>query len=279
MVIALSHLREESNFELMRRFPEIEVFVDPYIQYGNHHTWIKEDEFAVLRGDTLTLRSDGQGARLGVVDMEILVPRATFLPADRLKELQAAVGSGHAKPEEKTELDGFKGKNLFTLRRVSLEPHYGSDPEMEQLIEKWKANVDPAQVPRIADPLPRKSEFLTVENCKGCHQKQYDNWLKTRHAEALATLVASGDDTAFDCVGCHTLGYGLAYVSFSDIGSYANVQCESCHGTNPSHAKDPKKFIFGKVERETCINCHNKEVLDKPFEAESRKREVQCPRG
>jgi hypothetical protein len=278
-VIALSHLREETSSELATKLPELEIIIDPYIQYGNHHTWIKEEEWVGYRDSTLFLRGDGQGSRLGVLDIRILEPRAKLFSEDRLAELEELASGGTLTEEQKAEKATFAGKNLFRFLRISLEPHHGTDPDFEQLYQKWLQKVDPSTVPVLADPLPGKGNFLTVEGCKSCHEPQYDRWLKTRHAEAFATLVQSGDDAQYDCVGCHSVGYGAAFLQMADIGAYANVQCESCHGTSPEHAKEPEKHRFGPVARETCMTCHNKEVLDKDFDFFTQKKLVQCPKG
>lgn len=275
--IVLSHLREENNFELLEKVPDVPILVDPFMQYGNHHTWIQEEEWVTYRGSTLFLRADGQGARLGIVDAEILQPGATFLNEDRLMELRELEEQGELSPREKAELAAYDSKNLFRYLRVSLEPHHGTDPEIDRLIAEWKQKADLASVPRETEPLPRKKDYLTVDVCKKCHEPQYKNWLETRHAEAMASLVETEEEILFDCIGCHSLGYGDTYLATEEVGQYANVQCESCHGTNPQHVEDPEKHPFGKVKREDCIWCHNKEVLGTEFSYFREKSKVQCP--
>ena len=62
-------------------------------------------------------------------------------------------------------------------------------------------------------------------------------------------------------------------------GRVEGYRCESCHGTNPAHAKTPETARFPRVTRMTCITCHNKEVLgdEIPFDYSSVLHEVQCP--
>lgn len=279
LVVSLSHLREETNFELLDKLKEIEIMVDPFIQYGNHHTWIKEDEWFTLHGDTLLLRGDGQGARMGVVDIQLVAPRKPFALLDRQKELAELAASGKASAEEKEELEKFRGKNLASFQRISLEPHHKPDPEIDLLIEEWKKNIDPSKVARFEVELPHKTDFLTAEKCKSCHEKQYENWKTTKHSTALASLATTGDEHRFDCIGCHSVGYGEAFLDTSKIGNFANVQCESCHGTNPKHVDDPKKFTFSKVTRSECIVCHNKEQTREEFNFFQAKPKVQCPKA
>jgi len=279
VVVSLSHLREETNFELLDKLKEIEILVDPFIQYGNHHTWIKEEEWFTSHGDTLLLRGDGQGARMGIVDLQLVTPRTPFVLADRKKELEDLLSSGKASAAEKEELEKLRDKNLVSFQRISLEPHHKTDPEIDLLIEEWKKNIDPSKVAKFEVELPHKADFLTVEKCKSCHEKQYENWKTTKHSGALASLAATGDEHRYDCVGCHSVGYGEAFLDTSKIGAYANVQCESCHGTNTKHAEDPKKFTFPKVARSDCIVCHNKEQTREDFNFYQAKPKVQCPKA
>lgn len=279
LVVALSHLKEETNFELISKLKDLEIVVDPFIQYGSHHTWIKEEEWQTFKDDTLVLRSDGQGARLGVLDIQMVTPRGKLTAEDRLKKLEDSVTAGTATADEKAELERNRGKNLFVFRRVSLEPHHLTDPEIDLLIEEWKKNIDPSKVAHLEGQLPKKGEFSTVEGCRKCHEKVYEFWNGTKHAHALASLEKTNDQHRFDCVGCHSLGYGLVFLDTSKIGPYANVQCESCHGTSPKHAEDPAKHSFRKITRTDCIVCHNKEQTRSEFNFAQARREIQCPKS
>lgn len=280
LVVALSHLREETNFELCDKLKDLEVLIDPCIQYGNHHTWLKdESEWVAFRGDTLFLRTDGQGARLGVVDLEIRTPRAKLAYGLQVDSLAESVAAGTATPEEKAEYDRLKPFNRFAFTRVSLEPHHRSDPEMDQLIDDWKKNIDLSKVVHLEADLPRKTDFLTVDKCKGCHEKQYENWKTTKHSHALASLVQTNDQHRYDCIGCHSLGYGEAFLDTSKIGSFADVQCESCHGTNPRHADSPKEHPYRRTTKNDCLVCHNKEQTLNEFNFAQSKPAIQCPKG
>lgn len=279
LIIALSHLRQETNTALIKKLKDLEILVDPFIEYGNHHTWIQEDQWVRFEGETLVLRSDGQGARMGVVDFNITIPHKQFVSEDRLTEIKEAIADGSATAEDKTELAASQGKNTFTFQRISLEPHHRTDPDIDTMIDEWKKNVDPAKVARQAAGLPRKADYLTVEKCSSCHQKQYEFWKTTKHSHAMASLAETGDQHRYDCVGCHSLGYGEAFLDTTKIGAFADVQCESCHGTNPKHAEKPQEMKFSKVSRSDCIVCHNKEQLRTEFNFVEAKPRVQCPKG
>lgn len=281
LVVALAHLSEEEARALATALPEIEVLVDPCIQMRSHRTWIREEDWVTYLGATLRLRSDGQGARIGVVDVEISERRAKLLSADRLAEIEELARKGPLPADLAAERAAFRGKNLFRFWRISLEPHHGRDAETDRLVAAWKAGADLAAVPRETDPLASKDEYLTVDVCKTCHEKQYENWRRTKHASAMESLVAGGNEADFDCIGCHSLGYGRAFLNPADVGPFANVQCESCHGTNPEHPKDPKKNRFRPVFEAGCIDCHNKEVLgpEKEFLPSREMPKVRCPKS
>ncbi len=280
LVVVLSHLREETSKKLCKEFPEIEFLVDPYIQYGNHHTWIKEHEWLEKRENTVFLRSDGQGARLGVIDVDMTAgARKGLVDLVELAELEEKVASSGATPDDRARLGRLQGRNQFYFQRISIEAHHLTDPEIDILIEQWKKNVDPSKVAALEKGLPRKADYLTSSKCQGCHEKQYVWWKGTKHANAMASLERDGNHQRFDCLGCHTLGYGEAFLDTTNVGVYAGVQCESCHGTNPEHATSPKEHKYRRLTRKNCIFCHNKEQTLHEFRFSSARRMVACPKS
>ena len=279
LIVALSHLREETNFKLVAKLKGLEILIDPYIVYGNHRTWIKEEEWLDMKEGSLFLRGDGQGARLGVLDIELVKPRSQLRSGDRFDELQETNGLGKATKEDRDELTQLTGENLFRFTRVSIEPHHLTDPEVDHLIKEYKNGVDLEKIRKLEKKLPRKKDFTTHEKCKTCHEKQYAFWKTTSHSSAYATLKKTGDEHRYDCVGCHVLGYGQAFLDTSNIGNYADVQCESCHGNQPNHIEAPQKNRFGKVKRLTCVHCHNKDQTKKNFDFFRGRKLTGCPKS
>ena len=279
LLVALSHIREEMNFELAKELAGLDVLLDPYIQYGNHHTWIKEEEWLSMHGETVFLRTDGQGARLGALDVTMKAPNNGLADINAIYDLEDAVDGGNATDEQKASLAALRTKNAFEFTRISIEPHHLTDPEIDNLISEWKNNVDPAKVARAEATLPQRDQYLTVTACQSCHKAQHAFWEKTKHANALASLVATADQHRFDCIGCHSLGYGNAFLDTTNMASYANVQCESCHGTNPKHAKAPLNHAFEEISKKTCLACHNKAQTLKDFNFVFARRQIACPKG
>ena len=124
-----------------------------------------------------------------------------------------------------------------------------------------------------------RDHYVTTSKCKTCHEAQHAFWLNTTHSEAVASLEKTGDEHRYDCIGCHSLGYGTAYLDTTKIGAWGEVQCESCHGANKQHVDEPKKFPFAKIEEKTCLGCHNKEHTLKEFYFVRMRRKVACPKG
>ncbi len=280
LVVVLSHLREETSKAITREFPGLQILIDPFIQYGNHHTWIKEHEWIETRGKTVFLRGDGQGARLGVLDIRLT--GGSGKPLVHLADLAAAeeaAAASDAAPEDRALLEELRGRNRYDFQRISLEPHHLNDPDIELLVEQWKKNVDPSKAAALEKTLPRKNDYLTSGKCQSCHQKQYVWWSGTKHAHAMASLERTGDHQRFDCIGCHSLGYGKAFLDTTNVGVYAGVQCESCHGTNPQHAVSPAQHKYRRLSRKSCIVCHNKETTRKTFVFSTARRMVACPKG
>ncbi|HSG47127.1 MAG TPA: cytochrome c3 family protein [Longimicrobiales bacterium] len=107
---------------------------------------------------------------------------------------------------------------------------------------------------------------LTV--CGNCHVGPQIKWEETNHADAWATLQASGHAAEF-CEGCHTvaeLGNQLTNpAGWTATGEerYHDVQCESCHGpgldhvTAPADANVPLAPISTGLDNTSgCGECH-----------------------
>lgn len=107
--------------------------------------------------------------------------------------------------------------------------------------------------------------------CGSCHVTQQGKWQQTAHADAWATLQASGHAGA-SCEGCHTVGEqgnvvvddNVGYKATSDT-RYHDVQCESCHGPGLDHVTAPARGqMLASVRADTgsavtngCAECHS----------------------
>jgi hypothetical protein len=247
MVVALSHLNVDANERILSANPGIDVLVDPLSKAGTKAIWVQENEYCVPTHGTPLVRIDGQGSRLGLFEMY-------FTPG--AKRFAAYIGHD-----------------------VALEPHIMRHPEMTRLVEAYEhgrtlpytIDFDPAKV-RLSE------EFLGEEACGTCHQEQYEYWKGTKHAHAFASLEKEGNQTHGDCIGCHSLGYGVTFADTKSVGKFKEVQCESCHVSKPGHAENPKTVRLGAAPEENCWGCHNKDYTQKPFDYAASLEKTACPK-
>lgn len=234
LVIALSHLNVETNEKLLDTNPGIDVLIDPLSRTGTKNIWITENEYLVEHKGTPILRIDGQGSRVGVFEMYFQ--------------------KGSKKIAEYQVIDG------------ALEPHIMRHPEMAQLVhdfelgrvQSFPINFDVTR-PRLFD------DAMGHEGCGSCHAEQLAFWKSTKHADTYSTLVKTNDHLRTDCVGCHSVGYGVTFAATAQVDRFKEVQCESCHGFKSDHASTPKTVKMGAVAEDTCWGCHNPDITKKSF--------------
>jgi len=243
-VVGLSHVNIEDNARLLEELPGIDAIVDPYSRNGTQPVWITEGEYAEWVGKRPMLRIDGQGSRVGVC------------------EIGLPLGS-----------DPGGRPNVYDY---PLEPQILDHPDMEHIVRGTfiprDEKRDPRQVELLAD------RFLGRETCGACHDKQSEFWSKTRHSSAYATLEKTQEHLKYECVECHTVGYGVAWVDPAKVAGFQDVQCESCHGVNHRHAEEPARYRMGEVHDTTCWGCHNPQIIQKAFYINDVKSTVSCPK-
>lgn len=106
----------------------------------------------------------------------------------------------------------------------------------------------------------RQTPFAGGAVCAKCHQSEQEDWEKTRHAKAFASLEKTHQEYDPECVICHTTGATVkgAFINAKDTPDFENVQCEVCHGPGRSHADSPAKG-YGETGEVTCRSCHTDE--------------------
>ena len=102
--------------------------------------------------------------------------------------------------------------------------------------------------------------FVGGPDCGGtiCHAATVALWEETGHAEAWATLQASGHASS-SCNPCHTVQDTIPGNSgFNDapIVRFENVQCENCHGPASDHLAGIG-FPVVSYDVMVCGVCHN----------------------
>jgi len=172
----------------------------------------------------------------------------------------------------------FKGKtvgeNLFLLNhffplKIAMPDH----PEIGPMVKKVEAKLSRLQKVKatksmsIANSgrpaLKPGDSYVYAKACAECHPERYQRWLQTPHAGAYKSLVKQEKHFDVECIVCHTLGYEQpgGFTDIREVGSYANVQCESCHGPGRLHvkAKGESKMVKDLAGGKMCLVCHIEE--------------------
>ncbi|MFO0912653.1 MAG: cytochrome c family protein [Pirellulales bacterium] len=114
----------------------------------------------------------------------------------------------------------------------------------------------------------------TVIRCASCHFDQFNQWKKTKHAQAFEILTAKYQTDA-KCLQCHTTGFGkpTGFKDKASTPSLVGVSCEDCHGPGSEHEKVAEQFakvkklsaeqekqvrdsIWLMTPRNICVDCH-----------------------
>ena len=263
IVFVLSYNKPEHHQKLISEVEGIDFIIDPYLDpFGTFiRGRIEEPDFMTLIDDVVLGRTKAEGHSLGTLDLRYLDESDKWV--------------NRASITEPAELEKIADSS-YHFWREKVEPHFLNDPEIDLLVEAFKKGAF-ENTPRLGN-LPHKDRYLTEKTCQACHAEQYAWWKKTDHADAFESIERTGDQWRQDCIGCHTLGYGAAFVHPEDSEPYHNVQCESCHGTNPKHPSNPAAHKWPKIREMTCLKCHNKSQTREDFKYPSKKRKVACPK-
>jgi len=166
------------------------------------------------------------------------------------------------------------GENIFLLNhffplKIAMPDH----PVIGPMVKKVEAKLSRLQqvkatksmsIANSGRPVLKPGDsYVFAKTCAECHPERYQRWLKTSHAQAYQSLVKQEKHFDVECIACHTLGYEQPG-GFSDIrqvGNYANVQCESCHGPGRLHvaAKGGEKMVKDLAGGAMCLVCHIEE--------------------
>jgi hypothetical protein len=173
---------------------------------------------------------------------------------------------------EKT-LVALEDKNFYRHIAIPVQLAVSDDPKINKNLEVYRLESAKLYKPKMAADvgkdlsekemiarIPKTSSFVGAISCKRCHEVNYRNWLKTKHAKASQTIAASPKYAQEECLMCHSTGYGKVgeYATVEEVPLYLKgVQCEACHGEGKKHPE--KGSIERKVTLGICRNCHTKD--------------------
>ncbi|HAK97202.1 MAG TPA: hypothetical protein DCM87_19985 [Planctomycetes bacterium] len=277
LVVGLCHMNDDENRALLAQCPAIDAIVDPYCFGGSSRVWIPDDTDLEWVNGRALLRGDGQGSRLGRFDVCLGAGGAPFVPWDRYQAAYEKKAQGGAlAPDEAAALADGERRHLGGMTVIPIYPHFAEAPEIKALVDRFRASTRFVTGDAEKEEALARERFLTAEACKPCHEENYAAWRKTPHGRAYATLQKTGDEFRYDCLPCHSVGYGEAFLDAHKVGPYKDVQCESCHGTNPAHGSEPEKNRWPAVTEGNCLVCHNPEHLGMPFDFGAKVHEATC---
>ncbi len=145
-------------------------------------------------------------------------------------------------------------------------------------------------------------KYVGAMSCAECHRGAMmgyavSKWRLSSHSKAFAVLgtqkakeiakkrgIEGNPQQAEQCLKCHSTGHGEQAGWFTESFDVAQgVQCESCHGPGSEYMLeavmlDPiasRESGLWKVNRETCLRCHPKEVDGKPFDYEKAVKKIE----
>jgi hypothetical protein len=212
--------------------------------------------------------------------LERLITRSMQIEADmtksgkqdemKVKELKFLESK---QKELENTLVALEDKNFYKHTPIPVQLSVKDDPKLMKGLEIYRAESARLYKPKVAvlpekelpekemiARIPKESPLVGAISCKRCHEVNYRNWLRTKHAKATQTIAASPKYSQEECLICHSTGYGKIeeFTTVDEIPFYLRgVQCEACHGEGKGHPE--KGEIERKVTLGVCRNCHTKD--------------------
>jgi len=107
-------------------------------------------------------------------------------------------------------------KNFISATITDLSKDYEKANSVKKLMQEYSDRL--AKLPSNGPPSdPSKKSFVAdPQQCKTCHEEQFNFWKNTKHSSAILVLYAKNQHYNPDCIGCHSLGYQTPE-GFSDV--------------------------------------------------------------
>jgi hypothetical protein len=155
----------------------------------------------------------------------------------------------------------------FTARYVELDQVISDDPQLAEITKQARREIDLAQTREAEAEVTAlagktvESPYVLSESCAKCHKAEYEVWKKSRHSHAFAALEEKQRTFDTACVGCHSLGFeDRGFVNIKATPQFANVHCESCHGSGAEHVKMPAAGNYKTPPKnQSCLGCHDRD--------------------
>jgi hypothetical protein len=139
------------------------------------------------------------------------------------------------------------------------------DPKVKEIVDAYytmRQKKLQREMQRLL-AVAQKRDYVTPEFCGSCHRAQYDQWLTTRHAQAIMTL-KERNRMDKQCLTCHSLEFKMRGVV--TVLKNRGVECVDCHTelADPMmarmHGQRPGERPTTKnVTEQICVRCHDRE--------------------
>lgn len=143
---------------------------------------------------------------------------------------------------------------------VTLDTAVKDDAATQALVDAAKARINALVSSSPSGPV--LGPYVGSAACAGCHAAETAQWRGTAHARAWASLVEKKRQLDQACFSCHATGAVpwagdvLGPHAPGEVGSLANVGCESCHGPGKDHLANPATAMAAPTSA-TCVACHD----------------------
>lgn len=164
----------------------------------------------------------------------------------------------------------------FTNQFIAMKTSLPNDSKVQAIVEEINEEINNAGKKKSTVTNSIASSYSGWNTCKNCHEKIFNSWSQTPHADAYSTLVNKRQQFNLDCLPCHVTGITDKNADLAlTLPKYLrDVGCESCHGAAKQHAGAPDKFKPIKTpEAVICLQCHTEEH-DDSFDYQGDKQKV-----
>ncbi|MCK5681248.1 hypothetical protein KAI46_10615, partial [bacterium] len=211
----------------------------------------------ILVDDTYIVHIERGGKSVGRLDVSFLGPAGV-----------------EALPPEVRYKGKSIGENLFLLNRfLPLKIAMPDHPDIGPMVKKVETKLSRLRQVKATKSMSISgggsyrvaagNSYMCADTCNKCHPAQYRRWKKTAHASTYSSLIKQEKHFDVECIACHTLGYEQpgGFVDIRQVGKFANVQCESCHGPGRLHVEAEGKAKMNRdlAGGEMCLRCHIEE--------------------
>jgi 5'-nucleotidase / UDP-sugar diphosphatase len=224
VVVLLSHLGMTESQKLTVEVPGIDLMVFGH-QPGLYRTLAKTQE-------VITVRGGERGQHIPQVHLVVEDKKITSFDGDVVVL------------DDKMPADAAMAKHVTEFEnQLNARMNRAGEATAQKAVEATQAQIT-------------GDRYLGEQNCRRCHEAEFEKVSKHPHAHALETLTKNQRDATPECLPCHVVGMGSSggFVSKQGTPHMANVQCESCHGMGTQHPTDGA--IVGP---DVCMRCHTHE--------------------